>query len=220
MLAGMFSVLLVAGIIGLTVFLTTNEPSAAPKLTTTTSAASQSQSQQSAQATPTATASVEALPKVKIRTLTAAAKAAGCTISNPPVLGATHDTREFTEADYNSNPPTSGEHFPEWYEDGIYAPGTTPNLGMLVHTLEHGRIDLQYKPGTPPETVTRLETLVDELDSGYHMLLFENGTDMPYAVAATAWGHLLGCPTMNDKVFDAIRAFRANYVDKGPEVVP
>jgi hypothetical protein len=219
MLAGMFSVLLVAGIIGLTVFLATDEPSAAPKATTTTTAA-QSQTQQSAQATPTATASVEALPKVKIRTLTAAAKAAGCTIGNPPVLGAMHDTREFTEADYNSNPPTSGEHFPEWYEDGIYAPGTTPNLGMLVHTLEHGRIDLQYKPGTPAATVTRLEKLVDELDSGYHMLLFENGTDMPYAVAATAWGHLLGCPTMNDKVFDAIRAFRANYVDKGPEVVP
>jgi hypothetical protein len=219
MLAGMFSVLLVAGIIGLTVFLATDEPSAAPQATTTTTA-SQSQAQQSTQATPTATASVEALPKVKIRTLTAAAKAAGCTISNPPVLSAMHDDREFTEADYNSNPPTSGEHFPEWYEDGIYAPGTTPNLGMLVHTLEHGRIDLQYKPGTPTKTVTRLESLVDELDSGYHMLLFENGTDMPYAVAATAWGHLLGCPTMNDKVFDAIRAFRANYVDKGPEVVP
>jgi hypothetical protein len=215
----MFSVLFVAGIIGLAVFLATDEPSAAPK-PTTSSTASQSQSQQSAQATPTATAGVEALPPVKIKTLTAAAKAAGCTVSNPPVLGAAHDTREFTEADYNSNPPTSGEHFPEWYEDGIYAPGTTPNLGMLVHTLEHGRIDLQYKPGTPPETVARLEKLVDELDSGYHMLLFENGTKMPYAVAATAWGHLLGCPTMNDKVFDAIRAFRANYVDKGPEVVP
>jgi len=110
--------------------------------------------------------------------------------------------------------------FPEWYEDGIYAPGTTPNLGMLVHTLEHGRIDLQYKPGTSPETVTRLEKLVDELDSGYHMLLFENGTNMPYAVAATAWGHLLGCPTMNDKVFDALRTFREAHIDKGPEVVP
>ena len=38
--------------------------------------------------------------------------------------------------------------------------------------------------------------------------------------ATNAWGHLLGCPTMNDKVFDAIRAFRANYIDKGPETVP
>jgi hypothetical protein len=25
---------------------------------------------------------------------------------------------------------------------------------------------------------------------------------------------------MNDKVFDAIRTFRARYIDKGPETVP
>jgi hypothetical protein len=43
---------------------------------------------------------------------------------------------------------------------------------------------------------------------------------MPFAVAATAWDHQLGCPTMNDKVFDAIRAFRTDYIDKGPEIVP
>ena len=50
--------------------------------------------------------------------------------------------------------------------------------------------------------------------------MFQNTTSMPYVVAATAWTHLLGCPTMNDKVFDAIRTFRARYTDKGPESVP
>ena len=40
--------------------------------------------------------------------------------------------------------------------------------------------------------------------------------NMPFAVAATAWDHQLGCPTMNPKVFDAIRAFRDEYIDKGP----
>ena len=39
-------------------------------------------------------------------------------------------------------------------------------------------------------------------------------------VAATAWTHSLTCPEMNDKVFDAIRTFRARYIDKGPETVP
>ena len=43
---------------------------------------------------------------------------------------------------------------------------------------------------------------------------------MPFAVAATAWDQLLGCQKMNDKVFDAIRAFTATYIDQGPEVVP
>ena len=52
------------------------------------------------------------------------------------------------------------------------------------------------------------------------MLLFQNTTNMPYQVAATAWTHSLTCPTMNDRVFDAIRTFRATYIDKGPEKVP
>jgi hypothetical protein len=214
MLAGMLSVLLIAGLIGLGVWVAGDEPAAAPEETPFAAAAPPLQ-------TPIATAgSVERLPAVKIKNLTAAAKAAGCSLSNPPDEGHAHEPREFTIDDYRSNPPTSGTHFPEWYDDGIYAGGTTPELGKLVHALEHGRIELQYKPGTSPETIARLENLVNELDSGYHLLLFQNDTEMPFAVAATAWGHLLGCPKLNEKVFDALRAFRANYVDKGPETVP
>jgi hypothetical protein len=216
MLAGMLSVLLVAGAIGLGVFLATDEPSAAPKEIATTAVAPAG----TAEAATPPPARVDDPPPVKIKTLPAAAKAAGCTVSHPPDQGVEHEEREFTAADYNSNPPTSGTHFPSWYEDGIYAPGTTPELGRLVHSLEHGRIEIQYRPGTPAETVGRLEKLVDELDGGYHILLFENATEMPYEIAATAWGHLLGCPGMNDEVYDALRAFTGDYVDKGPETVP
>lgn len=215
MLAGLLSVLLVAGVIGLGVFIATDDP--APPDVVATTAAPPAGTAETATPTPT---SIEDPPPVKTKTLVAAARAAGCTLENPPDQGVEHEQREFTEADYNSNPPTSGTHFPTWYEDGVYAPGTTPELGRLVHALEHGRIEIQYKPGMPAATVGRLEKLVDQLDSGYHMLLFENATKMPYEIAATAWGHLLGCPKMNDQVFDALRAFRKNYVDKGPEIVP
>ena len=102
----------------------------------------------------------------------------------------------------------------------MYAPGTTPPLGALVHSLEHGRINLQYAEDAAPETAGRLGLLVDELDGGHHLLLYQNRTGMPYAVAAIAWDQLLGCPTMNEQVFDALRAFRNAYVDKGPELVP
>jgi len=215
MLAGLLSVLLVAGVIGLGVFIATDDP--APPDVVATTAAPPAGTAETATPTPT---SIEDPPPVKTKTLVAAARAAGCTLENPPEQGVEHEQREFTEADYNSNPPTSGTHFPTWYEDGVYAPGTTPELGRLVHALEHGRIEIQYQPGMPAATVGRLEKLVDQLDSGYHMLLFENATKMPYEIAATAWGHLLGCPKMNDQVFDALRAFRKNYVDKGPEIVP
>jgi hypothetical protein len=160
------------------------------------------------------------LPKQQIGDVNAAAKAAGCDLRHPPIEGRGHSTKHFTAADYKTNPPTSGTHYPEWYQDGVYAPGDTPNLGMLVHTLEHGRIDVQYKGGTPTRTVAQLEALLAEESGGYHMLLFQNTTKMPYQVAATAWGQMLGCPSMNDKVFDAIRTFRAAYIDKGPERIP
>jgi hypothetical protein len=116
-------------------------------------------------------------------------------------------------------PAASGAHFPTWYEDGIYEPGDTPDLGQLVHTLEHGRINVQYKPGTPAETVEQLEAFVAE-NGGYHMLMYENATDMEPQVAATAWTQLLECSSVNDKTWDALRTFRDSYLDKGPEQVP
>jgi hypothetical protein len=161
-----------------------------------------------------------AIPAAKEADLKKAAAAAGCTLVNAPNEGAGHIEKEFKPSDYKQNPPTSGAHFPEWYQDGIYAPGDTPELGKLVHTLEHGRIDIQYKPGTPKATVAQLETLYNEMDGGHHLLLFQNTTNMPFAIAATAWDHQLGCKTMNPQVFDAIRDFRAEYIDKGPEIVP
>ncbi len=160
------------------------------------------------------------LPLQQTADMRQAAKAAGCQLIDSPEAGNAHDpTRKFTAADYKTNPPTSGDHHPEWYDDGVYEPGSTDNLGMLVHTLEHGRINLQYKPGTDEDTVAQLEALVAESE-GYHMLLHENTTDMKYAVAASAWTHAVGCPEMNDKVFDAIRTFRTRYIDKAPEQVP
>ena len=165
------------------------------------------------------TANVE-LPEQEIGDLQEAAKAAGCQLRSPEIQGATHETRDFTADDYDTNPPTSGNHYPEWYDDGVYEPGDVPNLGMLVHTLEHGRINVQYKPGTPAETVEQLEALLAEQSDGYHMLLYENTTGMNAAVAATMWGQSLTCPEMNDQVFDAIRTFRNEYIDTGPEDVP
>jgi uncharacterized protein DUF3105 len=169
---------------------------------------------------PAAGSAAAQLPEQQTTDMAAAAKAAGCTLTNPTFEGASHEQKDFAASDYKTNPPTSGNHFPDWYDDGVYEPGTTPNLGMLVHTLEHGRIDVQYKKGTPKADVAKLEALLAEQNDGYHMLLFENTTGMQPQVAATAWTHSLSCPDMNDKVFDAIRTFRARYIDKGPETVP
>ena len=169
---------------------------------------------------PVAVKSSAKIPAQQTASLKTAAAAAHCTVVNAPIEGNTHETKNFHESDYKTNPPTSGNHNPVWYPDGEYLPGDTPRLGMIVHPLEHGRIELQYKPGTPKTQVNQLEALYNQENGGYHMLLFQNTTNMPFAVAAAAWGHYVGCPKMNDKVFDALRTFHDQYIDKGPEVVP
>jgi uncharacterized protein DUF3105 len=198
---GLLGVALIAGIVVVVLVLGSDDSSSKPK-----------------QASGTA-ANVK-LPAQATSDMAAAAKAAGCTLSNPAYEGASHEDKQFKPSDYKTNPPTSGNHTPDWYEDGIYAPGDVPDLGKTVHPLEHGRIEVQYAPGTPEETVTQLEALLNEEQEGYHMLLFQNTTGMKAKIAATAWTHSLTCPEMNDKVFDAIRTFRARYIDKGPERVP
>ena len=159
-------------------------------------------------------------PNANAAGLKKAAAAAGCTVKSFGSEGRTHTT---SKVKYLTNPPTSGNHNPVPADDGVYDPGNTPAKENFVHTLEHGRIEIQYAPGTPKHTRDQLETLFNEKfkgTAGYHQLLFENNTNMPYAVAATGWTHLIGCPKMNDQVFDAIRAFRDAYVDKAPEQIP
>jgi hypothetical protein len=159
------------------------------------------------------------LPVRKETNLAAAAKAAGCVVKSFPLEGRDHTTQKVT---YKTNPPTSGNHNPDPSEDGFYPNGAPPKE-RNVHALEHGRIELQWKPGTPQNVVDTLEAIFNEPlkgKSGYHQLLFENNTGMPFQVAASSWQHYLGCPKWNENVIDAIRAYREQYVDKGPEFIP
>jgi hypothetical protein len=165
-----------------------------------------------------------ALPKRKTTDFNEAVKAAGCFYKNYPSEGRTHLPSDTATNDkYKTNPPTSGDHRPVAAADGVYAPANTPDKENYVHTLEHGRIELQYAPNAPQQVKDQLNTLLNEDNKGgkgYHMLLFQNNTQMPYEVAATAWTQLLGCKTVNDKTWDALRAFRDRFLDKGPELIP
>lgn len=161
-----------------------------------------------------------AIPAVQERNLEKAVEAAGCELSSPQLEGATHVN---DKVEYETNPPTSGDHNPEAALDGIYVPGNEPEPENYVHSLEHGRIIYQYKAGTPENTISQLETLTsEELNglAGYKTLLLQNNTKMTPAVAATAWGQLLTCDETSDAMFDALRAFRVQYIDKGPENIP
>jgi Protein of unknown function (DUF3105) len=158
--------------------------------------------------------------KVDTSNLAKDATAAGCTFKSYPAEGRNHTTGKVT---YKTNPPTSGNHNPNPAQDGIYAPGNEPAPENYVHSLEHGRIEFEYKPGTPQSQVTQLQKLASEPlngSAGYHVLLFQNNTKMPSQFALAAWTKLLTCNALNAKSMDVMRQFRKAYTDKGPEFIP
>jgi hypothetical protein len=156
-------------------------------------------------------------PPLQQGDLQKAADAAGCKLMlDLPDEGNTHITKESQIPDYKTNPPTSGNHNPEQLADGAYA--EMPDEWYFVHSLEHGRIEIQYSPDLPEQDQLALKGVFDEDPPG--MLLFPN-TKMPYEVAVTAWTQLMGCPKYEgDKTLDAIRDFRDTYRGLGPEPLP
>ena len=156
-------------------------------------------------------------PALQQGDLKTAAKAANCELRQDlPDEGNTHITKESQIPDYGTNPPTSGNHNPEQLADGAYA--VMPQPWYFVHSLEHGRIEIQYSPKLPESDQLALKGVFDESPDG--MLMFPN-TEMPYEVAATAWTQLLGCKQYEGRAtLDAIRDFRDTYRGQGPEPLP
>src|SRR3954467_6961017 len=146
--------------------------------------------------------------KVDTSNLAKDATAAGCTFKSYPSEGRNHTTGKVK---YKTNPPTSGNHNPTPAQDGIYAPGNEPAPENWVHSLEHGRVLFQYKPGTPQSQVARFRKLAEEElngAAGYHVLMFRNNTNMPTQFALVAWTKSLKCNELNAKTEDVMRAFR------------
>jgi Protein of unknown function (DUF3105) len=145
--------------------------------------------------------------------LRSAATAAHCSLARFPSEGREHTTGP---VHYRTNPPTSGPHNPVPAPDRVYT--VAPRPENYVHSLEHGRIELQYRPDAPPAVRDALRRVLEE--STHHMLLFPNNTGMGFEVAATAWKHRIGCARFNAKVPEALGRFRDAFRDRAPEQVP
>jgi hypothetical protein len=157
---------------------------------------------------------------VDATTLAKNATAAGCTFKSFPSEGRNHTTGKVT---YKTNPPTSGNHNPTPAQDGIYAPGNEPAPENFVHSLEHGRIEFQYKPGTSAADIKKLQDLALEKlngSAGYHVLMLQNNTNMPTQFALTGWTKSLTCDKLTPQSIDVMRKFRKAFTDKGPEFIP
>jgi Protein of unknown function (DUF3105) len=160
-------------------------------------------------------------PPLQFADLRISAQKAACEVRlNLPNEGNTHVSNS-TPVQYRTTPPTSGNHNPVPISDGAY---TTPmsanpqtngmNIRDEVHSMEHGRIEIHYKPSLPESQQLALKGVFDQDPDG--MLLYPD-PNMPYDVAVTAWTEMAVCPHYNPLVLDVIRNFRDTYRGNGPE---
>jgi hypothetical protein len=155
----------------------------------------------------------------KVTNLQAAAKQAGCVLKlRLKDEGHEHIAPGSKTPAYETNPPTSGPHVEPPYQqaDGAYL--EEPESIDFVHSLEHGRLEIQYSPSLPETQQLELKGLYDTMYGA--SLLFPN-KEMPFDVAATTWTNMLGCPTYKGAItIDAIRAFgKATWGRYGGEPV-
>jgi uncharacterized protein DUF3105 len=145
-------------------------------------------------------------PAPKVTDLKQAAKQAGCKLElHLEDEGHEHIPPKSPEPNYKTNPPTSGNHVEPPYQQADGAYSEEPEAIDYVHSLEHGRMEIEYAPTLPEKEQLELKGLYDTMYGA--TLLFPN-KKMPYQVAATTWTNLLGCPEYKGSItLDAIRAF-------------
>jgi hypothetical protein len=157
-------------------------------------------------------------PAQKVADLKKAAKEANCDLRlNLPNEGRKHIPPTAATPEYKTNPPTSGNHVEPPYQQADGAYKEMPQEIDFVHSLEHGRMEIQYSPNLSGGAQLELVGLYDTMYGA--TLLFPN-ENMPYEVAATTWTNLIGCNEYKGPItLDAIRDFGKATWGKGPEIV-
>jgi hypothetical protein len=127
-------------------------------------------------------------------------------------LNSSHVAQGNNVSNYNSDPPTSGDHWPNTGPWGISNNELDDEL--LVHNLEHGGIIVEYNcPEGCQDIVDQLTAIV----SPYPVkLILAPRDNMEHTIAVTAWTRLL---TMDAVDAAQIQAFIDAYIDKGPEKI-
>lgn len=135
-----------------------------------------------------------------------------------PVTGANHVAVDSDPGTYNSNPPTSGQHYPNELNTGFYE---TNNYkypqAYLLHNMEHGYVIFWYNcanlsASACSELKAQIKAVMDKVNNIKVIAYPWDSIDVP--VAMTSWGRLLKM-----KTFDAAQAlafYKAN-LNKAPE---
>lgn len=121
---------------------------------------------------------------------------------------------------YNSNPPSSGDHYSVPANWGIYdiqVPDT-----VALHNMEHGGVWITYRPGVSADVVSQLVAIAREFN-GSKILMnprAENDADIALAAWAKVSKFDLDQGKLSESQEDSVRDFYKAFVNRGPEFVP
>lgn len=160
--------------------------------------------------------------------LAATMEAAGCQLKTVPAQVGNHSAAENATSDpkWNTDPPTSGPHYPV---AAVYGEYDTPlKIAQVVHNLEHGAIFVLYGPKVPAATVQQLRDFYLEDTTGVLLAPYPKLGDK---IALGAWtvpddfepggtngtSYLATCTTFDEGAFSS---FRDDLRFRGPERFP
>lgn len=149
----------------------------------------------------------------------------GCvvTIASPPLLPALH-VAIGSDIQWDSNPPSSGSHYPIWAAYQAY--DTPVPRGYYVHDLEHGAIVFVYNCGDAgcPDVVAAFHAASDSLPDDPLCTTAGEGVRvrtvitpdplLDVTVAAAAWGWTYKAECID---LPSLKAFAAAHYGQGPE---
>lgn len=144
------------------------------------------------------------------------------TLETPEVLLGTHVT-EGTTVQYNSNPPTSGPHYPVWAAFQEY--DKPIDRRYLVHDMEHGAVVIFYKcadqASCAPLLAAAREAVAalpdDKSCSGTGarvrvIIVPDPAIDVPLAAASWGWLYKAACGDAN-----TLKQFVRDHYAQGTE---
>ena len=144
-----------------------------------------------------------------------------------PILGAQHiPAGSVAHPPYNSNPPTSGWHWPQPAAWGTYD-AELPDE-QVIHNLEHGGVWIAYKvatasaglataAATPSQIGDDEINKLKEIASRFRKIILAPRSANDSAIAVASWGQLLKLDKLDE---GQIVKFIKTNIEHGPESAP
>jgi hypothetical protein len=140
-----------------------------------------------------------------------------------PIAGAQHIEEGVEATDWNSDPPTSGQHFARWAQSGFYDEAIPD--GYLVHAMEHGYIIVYFNCGAvsvdcdtfKSEIETAIAAAGNDPNTNTIKLTAVPRPSMTNPITYASWGHLYKADLfVPDELVLYVQTYRSNP-DCAPE---